>query len=175
MRRVPGAVHVKEGKPRLLKALRGYNAAAVRAPWLVLVDLDDPQADPAEKELEWLPAPSRGMCLSTAVSMVEAWLLADRERLAQFLHVSRTRVPRRPDELPRPKRAVVGIARRSPSAAIRSDLVPREGTGREVGPAYTARMAEFAAERWRPGVARAASPSLDRCMRRLDRVLSTHR
>lgn len=172
---VPGVVHIKEGKGRLLKRLRGYNAAAEHGPWLVLIDLDDPTADPAERERAWLPDPSRGLCLGVPVTAVEAWLLADRERAARFLRVARSQAPADPEGVPRPKRTVVDVARRSSSAEVRRDLVPREGSGREVGPAYTSRMIEFAAGPWRPDVAKVDSASLRRCMDRLERTLMTFR
>jgi len=56
-----------------------------------------------------------------------------------YLSVSANRVPREPEEVPDPKQALVNIARRSRNRAIRQDMVPREGSGRPVGPALRTR------------------------------------
>ena len=96
--------------------------------------------------------------------------MADAEALAGYLGVPRGRVPRAPEGLDDPKGAMVALARRSRRKAIREDMVPREGSGRRVGPAYAARLIEYAATAWRPGVAARHAESLRRaidCLRRL--------
>jgi hypothetical protein len=165
-----GVVHGRKGKQQLLQSLGGYNNAARFAPWVVLVDLDGdcPCAPPCVQN--WLPAPSEHMCFRVAVRAIEAWLLADRERIADILGVSLRRVPDNPDNLAHPKTELVNIARQSRSRAIREQLVPREGSGRLVGSLYTSRLMEFAEDEdggWRPGQAAIASDSLRRCIDRL--------
>jgi hypothetical protein len=86
------------------------------------------------------------------------------------LGVAVARVPQHPDELDNPKQQLVHLARRSHRRAIREDLVPREGSGRAVGPLYTTRMIEFLQDRnsgWRPAQAALGSDSLARCVSRL--------
>ena len=81
-------IYVKGGKDRLKSDVRGYDNAARRAPWFVLVDLDrDKSLEPAEDcapvlRGKWLPNPACGMCFRVAVRAMEAWLLADAETLA---------------------------------------------------------------------------------------------
>ena len=161
---VPGAVYGKNGKQRLKRDLRGYNHAARYAPWFVLVDLDQDAQCPSALREEWLPDPAPRMCFRVAVREVEAWLLADRERISAFLGVGTVKVPRDPETLEDPKRTLVDLARQSRRRDIREDMVPRPGSGRSVGPAYTSRMIEFAADagRWRPEVAAENSRSLGR-------------
>jgi hypothetical protein len=80
-------------------------------------------------------------------------------------------LPADPDRLDDPKRELVSLARRSRRRFIRDDLVPREGSGRSVGPLYTARMTEFVEDRtagWQPDQALRVSDSLARCIRRLN-------
>ncbi|RLF63060.1 MAG: hypothetical protein DRN33_04790, partial [Thermoplasmata archaeon] len=90
----PGRVFGKEGKPLLRKKIEGYNNAARRSPWVVLVDLDhDEECAPLLRN-EWLPQPASKMCFRIAVREVEAWLLADRKGIASFLGVSQSAVPR---------------------------------------------------------------------------------
>ena len=96
--------------------------------------------------------------------------MADAAPLGAFLGIAPTRIPADPDAEPHPKRALVNAARRSRRPAIVKDMVPREGAGRTVGPAYASRIMEFASHQWRPEVAAERSDSLRRaiaCLRRL--------
>jgi len=161
-------IYVANGKDRLRDSLPGYSNAARFSPWIVAVDLDrDGDCAPPFVAV-WMPAPSRHMCFRVAVRAIEAWLMADRERLAAFLHLEPQDLPDDPEALDDPKRAVVDLARRSRRRAIQADMVPRRGSGRVVGPAYTSRMIEFATDRragWRPAVAARSADSLARCLR----------
>jgi hypothetical protein len=122
-----GTVHGRNGKQPLLHSMAGYNNAARFAPWIVLVDMDrDCDCAPPCVQ-QWLPSPSPNMCFRIAVRAVEAWLLADRERIARWLGVAVARVPENPDDLDDPKRELVNLARRSRRRDIARDLVPREG------------------------------------------------
>lgn len=150
----------KKGKADLRSKLSGYNSAAGYRPWLVLVDLDnDAVCAPALRQ-DWLAAPSQFMCFRIAVREVEAWLMADRESLADFLRIRRTRVPDDIEGLEDPKRTLVDLARESRVNAIRADLVPRPGSGRSAGPAYTSRLTSFAEHHWDVGRASTRSRSL---------------
>jgi len=60
-------VQVQNGKASLRRALPGYNAAAKRDPWLVLVDLDQEQMCAGALASDWLPAPSQHMRLRVVV------------------------------------------------------------------------------------------------------------
>lgn len=163
----PGAVYGKRGKPYVKQHLGGYNNAARFSRWIVLVDLNDEEQCAPALCRKWLPAPALLMCFRVAVRKVEAWLLADRERMAQYLHVDERLIPRDAESIPDPKRSMVELARRSRRRAIAQDMVPRPASGRAVGPAYTSRLVEFAsstAAGWRPEVAAAASDSLRRCL-----------
>ena len=163
---IPASIYGRRGKAHLRSRIGGYNFAAHYAPWLVLVDLHSDQCAPALRA-EWLPNPSPLMCLRVAVRAVEAWLLADRQRLARFLSVSVSRVPANPEELLDPKAVVVALANTSRRTDIRRDMVPRPGSGRSEGPAYTSRLIEFVKDwptGWDPDAAAALAPSLARCL-----------
>jgi hypothetical protein len=161
-----GPIHVKNGKDQIRLHLRGYNNAARRAPWLVLVDLDRDECAPALQRL-WLPEPAPYMCFRIAIRSVESWLLADWEKISEFLMIDPSLIPPLPEAESTPKRTLVELARRSQSSTIRRDLVPRPGSGRQVGPVYPSRMAEFVESHWRPEVAAHRSDSLRRCRERL--------
>ena len=166
----PGPVYGKNGKPALRQKMNGYNNAARHTPWVVLVDLDaDAECAPLLRQ-GWLQAPAPQLCFRVAVRQVEAWLMADAETLATYLSVGRHTIPTNPEALPNAKTEMVNIARRSRRSAIRQDMVPRERSGRAVGPAYASRLIEYAERHWRPEVAAQRAESLRRaiaCLKRL--------
>lgn len=166
------ATHVfgRSGKSGLLPKLAGFNRAAEFASWLVLLDLDRDFGCAPQARADWLPVVADRMVFSVAVREIEAWLLADRERVAQFLQVSVDLVPIDPEALDDPKLTLVSLASRSRSRAIRDGVAVRPGSGIAVGPTYVSDVNEFAATRWRPRVAAQNSPSLARCLARLDEL-----
>lgn len=168
-------VQVQNGKANLRRALPGYNLAARWGPWLVLVDLDSDFSCPPELTADWLPQPSPLMRLRVVVRAVEAWLLADIDRFSEFFGVARSRLPVAPEGLVDPKAKLIELTAKSRRRTIRQDMVPRAGSGRRVGPAYTSRLIEFALtpdRGWRPDIAATRCPSLSRCLARLESLLS---
>lgn len=162
-----GNVYGRSGKSYILSRLAGYNNSARFRHWVVLLDLDGDAVCAPEILPNWLPDPSPLMRLRIAIREVEAWILADSERLAAFLAVPIRGIPSNPDSIIDPKLAVVNLARKSRRRAIREDMVPRIGSGQPVGPAYVSRMIEFLQDSdsgWRPDVASANSDSLRRCV-----------
>lgn len=159
----------KVGKSWLAKKIAGFNNAAQGSPWVVLVDLDSDGKCAPDLVRSWIPNISQWMHIRVAVPEVEAWLMGDRERLAQFLSVRPDRIPAAPEEVSDPKRALVDLARTSRLKEIREDMVPSAGSGRTVGPGYPAQVIKFAssAEGWRPAIAAENAPSLARCLRAL--------
>jgi hypothetical protein len=169
---VPGPVYGKNGKAGLHARVSGYNNAARRSAWIVLVDLDSDHDCAVPLRQEWIPLPAAGLCFRVAVHAVEAWLLADARSIAGFLGVARPKVPGQPEALPYPKQALVNLARGSRRRAIRDDMVPRDGSGRLEGPAYTSRLIEFIQTSWRPAIAAENAESLRRAMACLTRLIS---
>ncbi|MFQ5744895.1 MAG: hypothetical protein ACE5HV_15095 [Acidobacteriota bacterium] len=166
----PGPVYGKNGKQALRQRINGYNNAPRHSPWVVLVDLDGDADCAPPFRADWLPQPAPRLCFRIAVREIEAWLLADAETLAPFLGTARTRVPPRPEDVEHAKATMVNLARRSRRRAVREDMVPREGSGRSVGPAYASRLIEYIESRWRPEVAAECAESLRRaidCLKRL--------
>lgn len=165
----------KLGKQSLKTDAPGYNAATQYSPWVVLVDLDD-EPCPLELRTDWIGQPAPFMCFRVAVREVEAWLLADRERFAEFFRVRPARVPGDTESLLEPKRALVDTVRHSTRRGIKQDMVPRPGSGRAVGPAYSSRLREFVMHPeagWRPDVAAQHCDSLERAIRCLRRLAET--
>jgi hypothetical protein len=159
-----GTVYGKNGKDALRKKINAYNNAAMRAPWVVLVDLNNDADCAPPFRASWLPQPAPLLCFRVAVRQVEAWLLADADTLAKYLRVPRSAIPRDPETLANAKTEMVNLARRSKRRDIRTDMVPREGSGRDVGPAYTSRLIEYVEKAWRPREAAQRSDSLRRAI-----------
>jgi hypothetical protein len=166
-------VQVQNGKSNLRRALPGYNNAAQGDPWLVLVDLDQDFDCPPALVQDWLPNPNALMRFRVVVRQIEAWLLADAERFASFFSVRRTAIPENPDALPDAKATLLTAVASSRRSAIRQDMLPRPGSGRRVGPAYTSRLIEFATSNagWRAAAAANRSASLATCLTRLDQLI----
>lgn len=164
-------VQVQGGKPGLRRALPGYHAAARWAPWPVLVDLDQDFVCAPALVRDWLPAPNPHMYFRVVVRQIESWLLADGERFSTFFSVPRALLPHDPDAAADAKAALLALIRRSRRKAIREDMLPRPGSGRRVGPAYTSRLIEYATDRdrgWRPDAGAARSASLAKCLARIE-------
>ncbi|HTP52124.1 MAG TPA: hypothetical protein VMK42_15625 [Anaeromyxobacteraceae bacterium] len=162
--------YVMNGKGNLNKRIPAFCNAAAHAPWLVLRDLDRDALCAGELVADLAPSRPPLLCLRIAVHSAESWLLADRARIAAFLHVSPALVPVQPDLEVHAKQVLVGLARKSRRREIWEDMAPRPGSTARVGPNYTARVNEFAEEVWDPRAASQASPSLARCLAALARL-----
>ncbi|MDE0679149.1 MAG: hypothetical protein OXI11_02890 [Gammaproteobacteria bacterium] len=170
-----GGVYGKNGKPDLLQKLDGYNNAARHAPWIVLVDLNgDAECAPSILN-DWAPAPAPTLCFRIAVREVESWLIADAPTFAKYLSIRPGNLPPEPENLERPKDTVVNLARRSQRRFIRQDMVPREGSGRRVGPAYASRLIEYIKWHWRPNAAAQRSDSLRRAIACIEKLVANTR
>ena len=167
------SVYGRKGKAHLRAKILGYNNTAKFSKWCVLADLDtDFKCAPNLVE-EWLAVPAQFMCFRVAVHAIESWLLADAETIAAFLGVARSKLSfTDSDAFVDPKRAMVDFAGYSRRREIREDIVPRLGSGRRVGPAYTSRMIEYSKTVWRPDKAVSRSESLRRCIESLRRLTS---
>lgn len=172
-------VQVQNGKSNLRRALPGYNAAAKRDAWLVLVDLDQTHACAGALVADWLPASNQYMRFRVVVRQVEAWLLADADRFARFFAVRRSAIPPNPDSILDAKGKILALVSTSRRSAVRKDMTPRAGSGRRVGPAYTSRLIDFASrlsdDGWRLEVAMAHSTSLAKCVARLDDLIASQK
>uniref|UniRef100_A0A7C4KH33 DUF4276 family protein n=1 Tax=Anaerolinea thermolimosa TaxID=229919 RepID=A0A7C4KH33_9CHLR len=167
----PGTIYGKSGKEFLRRHINAYNHAARHSPWIILVDLNH-EAECAPPLCKvWISDPAPYLCFRVAVREVESWLMADAESLHAFLGVARSRIPANPENLMEPKTEMVNIARQSKRREIREDMVPREGSGRSVGPAYASRLIEYVETGWRPQVAAKNADSLRRTMVCLKRLI----
>jgi hypothetical protein len=131
---------------------------------VVLVDLNDDAPCPPPLVATWLPGRNQNLHLRVAVRAIEAWLLADREAIAYFLHVPQAKIPQQPEAESNPKVTLINIARHSRSRGIREDIVPREGSTARQGVGYNSRLTEFVMKYWAPERAASCAESLKRSL-----------
>ena len=166
--RVVGDCYKRGGYGYLKKNIRGFNVAAKGMPFLVLTDLDSRECAPALIE-DWLPVPiHHNLLFRVAVREVESWVLADRDRFAEFLGIRKTLVPVNVDAIDDPKEGLINLARKSRKRGLREDIVPTEGSTAKQGPDYNGRLKSFVEEFWNPYEAMHNSPSLERTIRAVE-------
>jgi hypothetical protein len=162
-----GTVYGRKGADYLRQKLRAFNMAAKGSPYLMLTDLDTHSCVPELIE-KWfcchLNEYSRhrhaNLVFRVAVREVESWVMADRERFADFLGISRSLIPEQTDTVPDPKKLLLQLASKSRNHRLRDDIVPRPGDKRKIGPDYNGRLGDFIHSSWRANVAYAHSASL---------------
>ena len=138
-------------------------------PMLVITDLDNPRLCLIHFLSEWcqgLQMPPT-FVFRIAVTEIESWLLADRDRIAQWLGISQTLRPRKPEDVEHPKEYLVRLASRSRYRKIREAIVPATQSTRSTGPGYINTSAHSLAIYGTPENARIAAPSLDRAIDRI--------
>lgn len=164
-------VFVAGGNGPLKAGVERFIAASHALPHVVLTDLDSSPC-PLALLRAWRAdrLPSR-VLIRVAVREVEAWLMADRSGIAEFLSVPVVKVPASPEAEIDPKQTLVGLARKSRKRRLAQELAPQAGSSNRVGPLYNAHLVEFASSIWDVERARERAPSLDRAMHRLSEFL----
>jgi hypothetical protein len=153
-RRAHGKSVLDASLPGLLRAAEfGHRILVIRD-----LDGDAPCAGALVSDLA--PRPPAGFCLRIAVRAAEAWLLADRERVAAALHVRPAAIPAEPEGLLDPKaelRALGAMARDREARRLLTGT-PQQAQGW---------VADFLRAGWRPRQAAASAPSLARALRQV--------
>jgi len=137
-------------KNEIQTKIHDINQASRGFPHLVLTDQDAAQDCPPNQIQQWIRRSVHPNLLYRFATMeVESWVMSHRESFAEFLSVSAKKIPRHPDEIPRPKEFLIGLARKSRKIRLREDLVPAPGATSKVGPDYNGRLSEFVQKRRR--------------------------
>jgi hypothetical protein len=167
----PARIYGKQGKEYIMRKLKGFYRAAITtgSPWVVVCDLDDAICAP-DFLRDYSPGTSDNFLFRLAVRELEAWLLADKAKMAKFLGIPEKKIPEQVESLPKPKRTIIDLARQSRKKDIREDIPPQPGTTAKQGVLYNSRMEEFVDEHWRMEVAEIFSDSLRRFIRRLSHL-----
>ena len=164
----PGNEYGGHGKSKLDERLNGYNAAAMRTPWLVARDMDHDGRCPGALVAKLLPSPSQLICFRIAVRTIESWLLADCEAFSERFSVTEAQLPRLPEQLENPKQFMLALLFRSRSREVLATMVHEAGDGAlRVGAQYNSTFSHFAGHEWRPEIAAVRAGSLRASLRRL--------
>ena len=156
------------GRDSLRLNIRRYIQAAENAgtSFIVLCDLERDYPCPPELLQDWgVGTVPSNFSMNIAVRSTDAWLMADREQLAQFLSIAKSQIPARPDEIENAKRTLTNLAAKSRKVNIRKAFTP--GKGRASGPGYASYIREYVQSHWRIQNAADASPSLARAAERI--------
>lgn len=158
----------RQGNHYVLTRLRNLNLAARAIKIVAILDRDTLENCPIELIRNYLGGPKHdNFAIRFAEMEAESWVMADGDRISEFLDVPTNRIPSAPDALPNPKEALVNIARRSRNRQIREGLCPAQDSRHPVGPLYNAMLENFVRVKWRVRQAAAVSPSLERAVQRI--------
>lgn len=154
----------------LRKKVKGYHAASIAIPFVLLTDLDSSPC-PSNKINDWLGSRvNPNFVFRIAVREVESWLLADRSGIASYLKVSTSRIPLYPEKEMNPKQTLIEIAKSSRSRVIRGDIVPAESSTAKQGKGYNPCLIQFVNKNWNINQAREVSRSLERAYLALENL-----
>lgn len=159
------------GNGQIKSGIEKFRTSSYALPHVVLTDLDNYPCPPALLD-NWgvIDLPPQ-LLFRIAVREVEAWLLADREGIAEFLHVAVSKIPHAPEAEIDPKRTLLNLARRSRKKRLTQELVPALGSSAQIGPLYNTRLCEFVNDKWNVEQAKLLAHSLSRTLNRLKEFL----
>lgn len=162
--RLEGAAQDAGGVDAFWASIGKYNEAAKHCGLILALADHDERACVSPKLAKKLPSQHPNLILRLSIVELEAWLLADSERLSEYLSVSSDKIPAEPDKEENPKQTLVNLARTSTKPSIRNGMVPKQGYSSDRGPEYTLIMESYIRSRWRPATAAKRSPSLYRAL-----------
>jgi hypothetical protein len=159
-----------KGNGYLFKSLPKLRQMANREPVLVLTDLDDTHCAPNLLE-KWSGGQAfpENLLLRVAVRETEAWLLADRDGMANLLGISPKKIPPNPETLDDPKRFLLNLARIA-KREVRSELIPAKGAVASQGLGYNRLLSSFVFGDWKINEAIHRSASLSKAVFRLQEL-----
>lgn len=160
------------GFGKLKHGMAKFREASRSLPHILLTDLDRYSCPPALLESWGATDLPETFLFRIAVREVEAWLMADRVGIAEFLYVDLQKVPYAPETEEDPKRTLINLARRSRRKRLSREIIPAIGSAVPIGPLYNLHMMTFVNSRWDVGRARQTAPSLDRALLRLSSFLA---
>jgi hypothetical protein len=159
------------GNGQIKSGVEKFRTSSYTLPHVVLTDLDNYPCPPALLDNWGATNLPPQLLFRIAVHEVEAWLLADREGIAEFLHVAISKVPHAPEAEIDPKRTLLNLARRSRKKRLAQELVPALGSAAQIGPLYNVRLCEFVNDKWNIEQAKLIADSLSRTLNRLNDFL----
>ncbi len=168
---VPRTLEHSSGQGLVLEAVALFNDAARYKRWFAITDLDNKFACAGLARQRWLPSPAPYMCFRIAVQEIEAWLIADKQRFAEFLQVDPGIIPNNPEDIRDPKeQSLIMMPKEMILTLAQSSLDPQIYPRLKAVSSYNNEMGKFAKKYWRPAIAAQNSPSLKKCIERLQQL-----
>ena len=141
-------------------------------PVVLFADLDRKTCPPRLIE-EWMGrnAAPPNLVIRVVVREIESWLLADHVAMRGLLGARAGALPRDPDTLADPKRALLGLAAGA-SRRVREELLADNGAVASQGIGYNALLGKLIRDDWNSDRAAQLSPSLAKARVRLRELAS---
>lgn len=171
--RVPRRVSASGGSGHIDAGLARWSRPSNTSPMLVLRDWDSADNVGCAPELRMKIAGEAcppNVAVRIVVRAMESWLMADYNAACEYFRTSK--IPHNPEQVERPKLALVEACRRSKLRVIRDGMTPRNGSGGAVGTDFALLIADFARNHWDPQRARLNAPSLSRAIVRLEDLVA---
>lgn len=156
----------------LKKSLPKFNQIATNImPVLLLTDLDRTDCI-LDFIQEWKQGEdlSERLLFRVVVREIEAWLLADRLALAEWLGINPATLPKEPESLVDPKRELLNLTKRSKYRKLKDMVLPANKSPNTVGLGYNTELVRYVREKWNPLVAAESAPSLARTLKRIQEL-----
>lgn len=165
----------ERGNGYIRKKINEFNDSRNNLLFFILTDLDSEKCAPLLIQ-KWLKHPIRkNLIFRVAVREIEAWLLADREGISEFLSLNYDYVKKEiqnPDSLDDPKEKLIFLTEKSNRRHIKSDIIRQQDNKIIPGPAYYARLSEFVSKHWNITRANKNSESLLRTVKAISDFLA---
>lgn len=155
------------GFGQIKSRVQQFKNACHATPHIVLTDLDYYGCVPELLRAWGASTLPSALLFRVAIREVEAWLLADRTGIAEYLTVPLVKIPLRPEDELDPKQTLINLARRSRKKRLAEEIVPAIGSRNSIGPLYNMRMGEFVRNVWNVSRAIENSRQLDRALSRI--------
>lgn len=170
---VLGTVYGIKGIGYIRNKVQQFNEGLDETPLLTMVDYRDVRPAskcPAQVVQLWVPSRKPNHLFRCVVREMEAWLIGDREGLANFLGVSPARFELAPEKIRSPKNFLLDAISNSRRKRLVQEMVRTSGSTLVEGPMYTAELTRFVHTEWDLTRAEANCPSLQSCVRRISEI-----
>ena len=155
------------GYGKIQTGIQRFKNASNAIPHIVLTDLDARDCAPSMLNDWGVVANTNNMLFRVAVREVEAWLLADREGIAEYLNLPLAKIPLFPEQEADPKQSLLSLVRKCKKRRLVMELVPPPGSSISIGPLYNIRLSECVRTIWNLERAAVNSDSLSRAINRI--------
>ena len=160
-------VYSAGGFGKIKSNVQRFKNASNVIPHIVLTDLDRGTCAPSLLNDWGVGTVPQNLLFQVAVREVEAWLLADREGLAEYLNLPVVKIPQHPEQQIDPKQALFSVVRKCKKRRLIEEIVPATGSSASLGPLYNKRMCGFVRENWNMQRASINSDSLSRAIAKI--------